>query len=352
MKDAKGKVLKNTQGKEIPEITTPPRGEFKCEALCVEQWEHWCGYAEFEETHRWCEAVGVPVEDDPDCAVLDADCKHNFQIWIRITGWFEMHWRVTCVEQIIPSQEEEIRAGHLPPDGRPRGHYVPPGADPTELPTGIERVPDGCCCEIVAVRPRAIETIIGENVFWGHRFVIDVDYRYRKLKDGESGGDCSLKWWEFTDNPPPDFVTRYRVRRNAWANMRERIPASRVFRDWLTRNKSCDDVLKTVTLVDEPGLSWPPRFPDVAALQIERNLWIKIELTSGCPPYTTHSVCFYQYLDSRNLNALSGWATMLTPNDCDALDPEAEEQNPEPDATPPTPNHDPGNPPNSNRWPR
>jgi len=355
MKGKDGKPVKDKDGKSMPDIPTRLRGEFDCEAPCVEVWEHWCGFARFEETERWCELVPPSVQFDPDC-LPRWEYKHKYVIKVRIVGYFDLFWRVTCMkpEDFADTKlgKEEIASGNLPPDGRARGHYLPPGTDPARLPPGVESVPDGCCCEIVAIRPRPIETIIAENVFWGHRFLIDVDYRYRRLEPGESGRDCSLKWWEFTDSPPPDFETRYRIEPNKWANMCERIPASGVFRDWLTRSKSCDGVIRTETLVDEPGLSWPPRFPGIGALQIKRNLWIKIELTSGCPPYTTHSLCFYQHLDSTNVNNLYGWASMLTPNNCDALDPGAEERNPAQDATPPTPNHDSNNPPNDASYPR
>lgn len=313
--EAKNTIL-DKGGKKIPSPPPITQSDIICEAPCVPVWSYFC-FPTFEEVGRWCE-VG-PEKD------LGLDTGREVKIIARIEGKVAEQWWVKCTEiegygEILDFDDDERKTPVLPSDVRTRSHYVPKGVDhktrPAEKP-----LPDGCCCLITGIRGN-IEIIKNPGIYWGHRLTIEIDYIIKKKQDGDNDGDCFLRWWELTDKPPPNHVARFGVKPNEWYDGLVNVPASNTFLPWYHRDKKCDNKVKTVKLVDEPGTTWPLGVAENSdagdLLHISRNLWIKVEAGSSCNDAVS-SVCFFQHTRGGSESG-KGWATLIA--ECDNLDPQ------------------------------
>lgn len=137
-------------GNKIPKPPPAVNDDIVCDPPCIKVWQHWCEDGEFEEVARWCE---VTESRGPDGNGI---YQHDVVIKVRVKGWIELRWRVTCVHVKDTIEGQKLIAeGALTPDGQPQGHYRPPWAPP---PPETPPASDECCCviesvEITNIRP-------------------------------------------------------------------------------------------------------------------------------------------------------------------------------------------------------
>lgn len=282
-------TIQDSDGEDIPAPPPVADLDIACEAPCVKVWQEWCGRAVFEETDRWCEVVNT-------VGPVGGEYEHEIAIMARVEGWFELNWRVTCVELVdTPEGQDLIDQGALTPDGRPTGHYRPPWMPPVPEP---ESPPPNCCCVVDSVEIKNIRPCRNDSFNWGHVFDVWITYHWE-----ERFGDpvqCQLQWFEWSDNFPKWQRDGHGVVNERWNDMAVKTSNSPVFDEWKDRPvpKECPRPRgpgHTVILRDVPTLGWES---DLASDidNNKRDLWIKVRVV-GCDG--AKAACLRQTLDQR-----------------------------------------------------
>jgi YD repeat-containing protein len=166
--------------------------------------------------------------------------------------------------------------------------YGPDGSDPTPRPKGIPN-PDPptevqtCCCCVKNLNIKSITPLTPPA--FGHLMKTEITLEYKVWSRPESQ-DCTLEWWE-KSNEPPDW---YGVEPNTWNDMYQNARTRASFNhSWGCRTKPCPPPY-TVTVVDEdpPSLAVRPGRTVTRVLEFA----IRVKSAPDCPCSTTWIAVF------------------------------------------------------------
>jgi hypothetical protein len=124
-----------------------------------------------------------------------------------------------------------------------------------------------CCAENIRVTSEGFQNII----YFGHTIKVELTLNY---KISSKSGDCTLKWFERTDQP---YTTDMRITGpNVWQDMTKDSETKGSFAWWTKKAKPCPGLLP---LQDED----PARYNRRAKASRTLEFFVIVESTPGCP---------------------------------------------------------------------